>query len=179
MRSTFLGILLLIFSMPATTDNLGRHAGGYFGGGGLIWSYVDESVEGSAEGLGGQLRGGYRFNPFFGFETRFSAGGSGTLEGIEVQLNRALQFLATLSIPASERLRFGGYAGLSAGELEFSSSGFTGREADTGVSFGSFFEYGDPDGWAFYGDLGILQWGSVQGTGYMVAGLSVGALYRF
>ena len=33
MRSTFLGILLLIFSMPATTDNLGRHAGGYFGGG--------------------------------------------------------------------------------------------------------------------------------------------------
>lgn len=179
MRVIVLGVFLYAFSLPVAADQNRDYSGGYIGVGGLLWSYVDETVRGSAEGFGGQLRGGYRFNDFVGFEGRFSSGGSGTLGGVEVQLNSAAQFLATLSVPVTQKFRLGAYAGFSMGEIEFSAFGSTRTESDTGVSFGSFLELGDPDGWAFYGDFGILQWGSVQGNTYMSAGLSAGALYRF
>ena len=168
--------LLLSASFPAFANDT---EGGYLGGGVLGWIYADEATDGSANGTGVQLRGGYRFNNRIALETRFNSGGEGTVDGIDVQLNRAVQFLFMYNFGQSERTRSSVYAGLSTGELEFSAFGFSARESDTGLSFGLNVEHQASDTWSLYGDFGILQWGSIDGTEYILTGFSAGAAYHF
>lgn len=180
---SFVLVLLLAASGSSMADGVideGRdYTGGYFGAGPLLWMYADESVEGGATGVGVNFRAGYRFHRAFSIEARVSAGGSGTLEGINVELIRAVQLLAVYSDYVTERLRMGGYVGVSDTELEFSSFGFSAADSDVGFSFGSILEYETSPNWSIYGDFGLMQWSSRHGIGYIVAGASVGALYRF